>query len=156
MAAKGMATAAFAEDPCLVVLMSPSRPGLETSGGRSTPGLGSLRGPGRAGEGGGGSTVALSRNVSLGLKQKCPTLEGEGPRAGREPQRSGEILKLRQRDRDRLVAVQEIATCRVRVTRGAEMLGLSRRQAQRLVTAYREEGDAAVVHKGPARTDPRS
>lgn len=61
------------------------------------------------------------------------------------------MLKLSQRDRDRLVVVREMAAGRVKVGRGAELMGLSRRQAQRLVTAYRMGGDAAVVHRGRGR-----
>lgn len=61
------------------------------------------------------------------------------------------MLKLSQRDRDRLVVVREMVAGRVKVTHGAELMGLSRRQAQRLVTAYRMEGDAVVVHKGRGR-----
>jgi hypothetical protein len=61
------------------------------------------------------------------------------------------MLKLSQRDRDRLVVVREMAEGQVKVTRGAELMGLSRRQAQRLVTAFRREGDAVVVHKGRGR-----
>ncbi|HEX9887499.1 MAG TPA: hypothetical protein VGA70_13465 [Longimicrobiales bacterium] len=54
--------------------------------------------------------------------QKCPTLEG-GLWEGRELQRSGEMLKLSQRDRDRLVVVREMAEGQVKVTRGAELMG---------------------------------
>lgn len=56
------------------------------------------------------------------------------------------MLELSQRDRDRLVVVREMAEKGVTVTRGAELMGVSRRQAHRILKRFREIGDEAVIH----------
>lgn len=58
------------------------------------------------------------------------------------------MLEMSQRDRDRLVVVRQVAKKQIRVTRGAELLALSRKQMGRLRNRYVEEGDAAVIHRG--------
>jgi hypothetical protein len=57
------------------------------------------------------------------------------------------MLELSQRDRDRLVVVREMACGRVTVTRAAELMGLSRRHAARILVRFRKVGDAAVIHR---------
>jgi hypothetical protein len=58
------------------------------------------------------------------------------------------MLEMSQRDRDRLVVVRQVGKKQTTVTRGAELLGLSRKQMGRLRDRYLEEGDAAVIHRG--------
>lgn len=65
--------------------------------------------------------------------------------------RSGEMLQMSQRDRDRLVVVRQVAAGRMAVAHAAELLGLSRRQVYRIVERFREEGDGAVLHRGRGR-----
>lgn len=66
------------------------------------------------------------------------------------------MLEMSQRDRDRLVVVRQVAGKRITVTRGAELLGLSRKQMGRLRNLYLEEGDAAVIHRGRGRRSNRA
>jgi hypothetical protein len=58
------------------------------------------------------------------------------------------MLEMSQRDRDRLVVVRQVAKKQITVTRGAELLSLSRKQMGRLRNRYLEEGDGAVIHRG--------
>ena len=61
------------------------------------------------------------------------------------------MLQLSQKDRDRLVIVRRMVEKQMTVTRGAELLGLSRRQAHRILGRYRKVGDAAVIHRARGR-----
>jgi hypothetical protein len=66
------------------------------------------------------------------------------------------MLEMSQRDRDRLVVVRQVVGKRATVTRGAQLLGLSRKQMGRLRNRYLEEGDAAVIHRGRGRRSNRA
>lgn len=66
------------------------------------------------------------------------------------------MLEMSQRDRDRLVVVRQVAKKQISVTRGAELLALSRKQMGRLRNRYLEEGDAAVIHRGRGRRSNRA
>lgn len=66
------------------------------------------------------------------------------------------MLEMSQRDRDRLVVVRQVAKKQLTVTRGAELLALSRKQMGRLRNRYLEEGDAAVIHRGRGRRSNRA
>lgn len=61
-----------------------------------------------------------------------------------------------QRDRDRLVVVRQVAKKQLTVTRGAELLRLSRKQMGRLRNRYLEEGDGSVIHRGRGRRSNRA
>jgi hypothetical protein len=61
------------------------------------------------------------------------------------------MLQLSQKDRDRLVIVRRMVEKQMTVTRGAELLGLSRRQAHRILDRYRKVGDGAVIHRARGR-----
>ena len=52
---------------------------------------------------------------------------------------------------DRLVVVRQVVERELTVTRGAEVLGLSRRQPQRVLRRWDEEGDGGVVHRARGR-----
>lgn len=66
------------------------------------------------------------------------------------------MLEMSQRDRDRLVVVRQVASKQMTVTRGADLLRLSRKQMGRLRDRYREEGDGAVLHRGRGRRSNRA
>lgn len=66
------------------------------------------------------------------------------------------MLEMSQRDRDRLVVIRQVAKREITVTRGAELLRLSRKQMGRLRDRYLEEGDGAVIHRGRGRRSNRS
>jgi hypothetical protein len=66
------------------------------------------------------------------------------------------MLEMSQRDRDRLVVVRQVAKKQITVTRGAELLTLSRKQMGRLRDRYVEEGDGAVIHRGRGRRSNRA
>jgi hypothetical protein len=66
------------------------------------------------------------------------------------------MLEMSQRDRDRLVVVRQVVGKQVTVIRGAQLLGLSRKQMGRLRNRYLEKGDAAVIHDGRGRRSNRA
>lgn len=70
--------------------------------------------------------------------QKCPTLE-RGARERWGFQRSGEMLDLSQRDRDRLMVVRQMAEERMTVTRRGRADGRDRCQAHRILKRFREK-----------------
>jgi len=53
---------------------------------------------------------------------------------------------LSQRDRDRLAVLRQVRDGLVGAARGAELVGLSRRQFRRLRRRWEVEGDGAVIH----------
>ena len=55
------------------------------------------------------------------------------------------------KERDRLVVVRQVVERELTVTRGAEVLGVSRRQLHRVLGRYDEEGDSGVVHRARGR-----
>lgn len=66
------------------------------------------------------------------------------------------MLEMSQRDRDRLVVVRQVVKKQITVTRGAELLALSRKQMGRLRDRYLREGDGAVIHRGRGRRSNRA
>lgn len=66
------------------------------------------------------------------------------------------MLEMSQRDRDRLVVVRQVAKKEMTVTRGAELVRLSRKQMGRLRDRYLEEGDSAVLHRGRGQRSNRA
>ena len=66
------------------------------------------------------------------------------------------MLEMSQRDRDRLMVVRQAAKKQLTVTRGAELLSLSRKQMARLRDRYLEEGDGAVIHRSRGRRSNRA
>jgi len=61
------------------------------------------------------------------------------------------MLSLSLRDRDRLSVLRQVDAGLVPPWRGAERLGLSRRQFRRLRRRFEAEGDAAVIHRHRGR-----
>lgn len=61
------------------------------------------------------------------------------------------MLRLSQRDRDRLVWLRQVEAGELTVTSAARRAGISRRQFHRWLARYRREGDAAVVHRARGR-----
>lgn len=61
------------------------------------------------------------------------------------------MLRMSQRDRDRLVVIRQVAAKEMTVCRGAELLGLSREQVGRVRDRFQEEGDLGVLHRGRGR-----
>lgn len=61
------------------------------------------------------------------------------------------MLRLSQRDRDRLVWLRQVEAGELTVTSAARRAGISRRQFHRWRERYRREGDAAVVHRARGR-----
>lgn len=56
------------------------------------------------------------------------------------------MLKLSQRDRDRLVVLRQVEDGLIRPKRGAELLGMTPRHFRRMRRAREREGDASVIH----------
>ena len=61
------------------------------------------------------------------------------------------MLSMSVKERDRLVVVRQVVERELTVTRGAEVLGVSRRQLHRVLGRYDEEGDSGVVHRARGR-----
>jgi hypothetical protein len=61
------------------------------------------------------------------------------------------MLRMSQRDRDRLVVIRQVVRKEITVTRGGELLGLCREQVARIRDRYRVEGDRAVLHRARGR-----
>lgn len=61
------------------------------------------------------------------------------------------MLRMAQRDRDRLVVIRQVAAREITVARGSELLGLCREQVSRIRDRYLVEGDRAVIHGGRGR-----
>ena len=58
-----------------------------------------------------------------------------------------DVLALTQRDRDRLKELHAVVRGRQTVAAAAQHMGLSRRQARRLLRRLEREGDRAVIHR---------
>jgi transposase len=56
-----------------------------------------------------------------------------------------ETITMSMRELDRLKVIEAVAEARLMTWRAAERLGLSRRQVERLVIRYRDEGAAGLV-----------
>ena len=57
------------------------------------------------------------------------------------------MLRLSQRDRDRLHWIRQVEDGELTVTEAARRAGVSRRQLHRWLNRYRREGDRAVIHR---------
>jgi hypothetical protein len=57
------------------------------------------------------------------------------------------LLKLSQKDRDRLVVLNQVDQHHLSVSEGARRAGLGARQFRRLLRRFEREGDGAVVHR---------
>src|ERR1044072_977444 len=66
--------------------------------------------------------------------------------AGEPCTRREELLKLSQKDRDRLVVLHQVHQHQLSVCEGARRTGLGARQFRRLLRRFEREGDGAVVH----------
>jgi len=56
------------------------------------------------------------------------------------------MLTLSLRDRDRVAVLRQVDSKVMSATRGAELMGISRRQLRRLRRRFEREGDGAVIH----------
>lgn len=61
------------------------------------------------------------------------------------------MLRMSQRDRDRLLLIRQVSVGELSVTGAAERAGVSRRQFHRWLVRYRAEGDGAVLHRARGR-----
>lgn len=61
------------------------------------------------------------------------------------------MLRLSQRERDRLVWLRRVEAGELTVASAARRAGVSRRQFHRWLARYRREGDTAVVHRARGR-----
>jgi hypothetical protein len=61
------------------------------------------------------------------------------------------MLNLSLRDRDRLHVLRDLEEGKMKPSEAAQRLGLSDRHLRRLRQRFREEGDAAVIHRGRGR-----
>jgi hypothetical protein len=61
------------------------------------------------------------------------------------------MLNLSLRDRERLHVLRDLEEGKMRPSEAARRLGLSDRHLRRLRQRFREEGDAAVIHRGRGR-----
>jgi hypothetical protein len=57
------------------------------------------------------------------------------------------MLTMSVKERDRLVVVRQVVEKELTVTRGAEVLGLGRRQLHGILRRYGEEGDRGLIHR---------
>jgi len=62
---------------------------------------------------------------------------------------------MRQRDRDRLVALKKARRKLITQKQAAAEMGVSERQVRRLLRALKERGDKAVVHAARGRLSNR-
>ena len=67
-----------------------------------------------------------------------------------------DVLALNQRDRDRLKELHAVIRGRQGLVEAARHLGLSRRQARRLVRRVEREGDRGVIHRLRGRPSNRA
>ncbi len=65
------------------------------------------------------------------------------------------VLPLRQRDRDRLVALRQARKRQIRQRPAAEQIGCTERHLRRLLKKLKREGDKAVIHGLRGRTSNR-
>ncbi len=67
-----------------------------------------------------------------------------------------ETIALNEKEQKRLVVLNKVIDGQATAEEAAGMLGLSQREIQRILAAYREEGAAALVHgnrdRRPANT----
>jgi transposase len=62
-----------------------------------------------------------------------------------------ETLTLNQKEQKRVMVLNQIETRKLRIEKGATLLGLSERQMWRIVAGYRKEGVEALVHGNRGR-----
>ena len=65
-------------------------------------------------------------------------------------------LSMSQKERKRLVVMQQVEQGKLKLVQGAQALGMSYRQAKRVWQRYGEEGDAGLVHRSRGRPSGRS
>lgn len=67
---------------------------------------------------------------------------------------NGQILRMSMKERERLKVFSRVEAGELKLVEGADILGMSYRQGQRMMARYRAEGDGGIVHPGPAcKTD---
>jgi transposase len=64
-------------------------------------------------------------------------------------------LRMSRKERDRLKVMAAVAQRRLRQRAAGRLVGLSERQARRILVRYRAEGDAGLVHRGRGRPSNR-
>jgi transposase len=58
-----------------------------------------------------------------------------------------ETLRMSRKERHRLELLGRVKVGELKLSKAAELLGLSYRQAKRVYGRYREQGDAGLVHR---------
>ena len=64
-------------------------------------------------------------------------------------------VTLNQREQARLSVLNSVLEYQVPITQAAELLGVSKRHARRLLAAYREQGTAALALRQPRPPPPQ-
>ena len=66
-----------------------------------------------------------------------------------------DIIRMSLKELKRLKVIQEAIDRHITQKEAASMIGLSERQARRLLRAVREEGDRGIIHKARGRSSNR-
>src|SRR3990167_5243709 len=67
-----------------------------------------------------------------------------------------EVISMSRKEAERVGILQRLSAREIRQRHAAKQLGISVRQAKRLLKAYRQHGAAGLVHKGRGRTGNRA
>lgn len=67
----------------------------------------------------------------------------------------GQILRMSRKERERIKVFSRVEAGELKLVEGADILGMSYRQGQRMMARYREEGDGGVVHRARGRPSNR-
>ena len=65
------------------------------------------------------------------------------------------LLLMRQRERDRLKVIEQVAQGQLTQAKAAELLSLSPRQVRRILRRYQKEGDIGLIHRSRGRPSKR-
>ena len=66
-----------------------------------------------------------------------------------------EMIEMNARERRRMTVMARVKEGLLKLCMAAQMMGVSYRQAKRIIRRYRQEGDAGVVHRGRGRSSNR-
>jgi transposase len=67
----------------------------------------------------------------------------------------GQILSMSMKERERLKVFSRVEAGELKLVEGADILGMSYRQGQRMMARYRAEGDGGIVHRARGRPSNR-
>ena len=68
---------------------------------------------------------------------------------------NGQILRMSMKERERLKVFSRVEAGELKLVEGADILGMSYRQGQRMMARYRAEGDGGIVHRARGRPSNR-